>query len=142
MIRDILVDLRQVRPIVDGAVSPAATYGSHVDAVAVGYVSESTAYVMEGGAAPASVIALERERTIGRAEAALGEIKAQTAGICCACRACPTLMSHRRAACQGVARHFDMPMTRRRFRRASARHRPDAMARLALLSQSAGYATI
>ena len=81
--------------------SLAATYGSHVDAVAVGYVSESTAYVMAGGAAPASVFALERERTIGRAEAALGEIKAQAAGICCACRACPTLMSHRRAGARG-----------------------------------------
>jgi hypothetical protein len=49
--------------------------------VAVGYVSESTAYVMAGGAAPASVFALERERTIGRAEAALGEIKAQSRDI-------------------------------------------------------------
>jgi hypothetical protein len=69
--------------------------------VAVGYVSESTADVMEGGAALASVFALERERAIGRAEAALGEIKAQAAGICCACRACPTLMSHCRAAARG-----------------------------------------
>jgi hypothetical protein len=66
-----------------------------IDAVAVGYVSESTAYVMEGGAALASVFELERERAIGCAEAALGvfEIKAKAAGVCYACCACP-LMWH------------------------------------------------
>jgi hypothetical protein len=44
----------------------------------------------------------------------------------------PDVASTRR--CQGVARHFDMPMTRRRFRRASARHRPgrDGAARFAV----------
>src|SRR5689334_22762199 len=74
MIRDILVHLpteRQVRPVVDGAVSLAASHGAHVEAVATGYVSESTAYLMEGGAALATVFELERERAISRAEAAL-----------------------------------------------------------------------
>jgi hypothetical protein len=52
------------------AVSPAATYGSCVEAVAVGHVSESTAYVMEGGGALANVFELEREPAIGRRSSA------------------------------------------------------------------------
>ena len=39
MIKDILVHIpteRQMRPVVDGAVSLAADYGAHLDAVAIG----------------------------------------------------------------------------------------------------------
>lgn len=65
MIKDILVHVpteRPVRSVVDGAVSLVAACCAHVDAVAVGYVSESTAYLMDGGAALASAFEIERER--------------------------------------------------------------------------------
>jgi nucleotide-binding universal stress UspA family protein len=113
MIRDILVHLpteRQVRPIVDGAVSLATTYDSHIDAVAVGYVSESAAYVMEGGAALASVFELERERAVTRAAAALDvfETEAKTAGISYACRALGAFPAEAAAALGAAARLYDL----------------------------------
>jgi len=113
MIKDILVQIpteRQARPVVDGAVSLASTYGAHVDAVAIGYVSESTAYVIEGGAALASVFELERERAMTRAEAALGvfEIAARTAGISYACRADGTFPGEASASLGAAARLYDL----------------------------------
>jgi len=113
MIRDILVHLpteRQLRPVVDGAVSLAASRGAHVDAVAVGYVSESTAYVMEGGAALASVFELERERAMTRAQAALGvfETEAKAAGISYACRANGAFPAEAAASLGTAARLYDL----------------------------------
>lgn len=92
MIKDVLVHIpteRTVRPVVDGSISLAAAFGAHLDAVAVGYISTSTAYVMEGGAAVAAVFELERERAMERAQAALGifEMEAKNAGISYARRA-------------------------------------------------------
>lgn len=86
MIKDILVHLpteRPMRPVVDGSISLAATFGAHVEAVAVGYVATSTAYVVEGGAAVAAVFEMERDRAAARAEAALAvfEGEAKRAGI-------------------------------------------------------------
>jgi hypothetical protein len=69
MIKDVLVHVpteRPVRSVVDGAVSLAAACRAHVDAVAVGYVSESTAYLMDGGAALASEIERERQSAAPR----------------------------------------------------------------------------
>jgi hypothetical protein len=45
----------------------AAPFNAHLDAVAIGYVATSAAYVMEGGAAVAAVFELERERAVVRA---------------------------------------------------------------------------
>ena len=88
MIRDILVLVpteRPGRPVIDASVSLAATFGAHLDAVAAGYISSSTAYVMDGaaGAAVASVFEMEQERATQRAAAALEifETEARNAGI-------------------------------------------------------------
>lgn len=91
MYEDILVHIPTERPmhsVIDGAVSLAAHLNAHLDAVAVGYVATSAAYVMEGGAAVAAVFELERERAVARAEAALAVfgIEAANAGISYACR--------------------------------------------------------
>jgi nucleotide-binding universal stress UspA family protein len=113
MIKDILVQLpteKQVRPVVDGAVSLAASYGAHVDAVAVGYVSERTAYVMEGGAALATVFELERERAMARAETALSvfETEAKNAGISYACHAKGAFPAEASASLGAAARLYDL----------------------------------
>lgn len=88
MIKDILVQIpteRPARPVVDASVSLAATFGAHLDALAAGYVSSSTAYVMDGsaGAAVAAVFEMEQERATQRAAAALDifEAEARNAGI-------------------------------------------------------------
>ena len=88
MIHDILVHVpteRVARPVVDASVSLTAGFGAHLDAVAICYVSASSAYVMDGGAAAivATVFEMERERASQRAAAALEmfEIEARTAGI-------------------------------------------------------------
>ncbi|MGY8668289.1 universal stress protein [Bradyrhizobium sp. UFLA05-109] len=86
MFKDILVHIpteRPMHPVIDGAVSLAAGFNAHLDAVSVGYVATSTAYVMEGGAAVAAVFEMERERAVERAETALTvfETEAGHAGI-------------------------------------------------------------
>ncbi|MGA7808058.1 universal stress protein [Bradyrhizobium sp.] len=113
MIKDVLVHIpteRQMRPVVDGAVSLAAAYGAHLDAVAIGYISESTAYVMDGGAAVVSVIEMERERAKKRAEAALAlfETEARNAGIAYACRADSAFPGEAAASLGTAARVYDL----------------------------------
>ena len=88
MIKDILVHVpteRPVRPVVDASVSLAAAFKAHLDALAVGYISTSTAFVADGGAAAAvaGVFEMERERAAERAAAALAifESGARNAGI-------------------------------------------------------------
>ena len=90
MYKDILVLIpteRPMRAVIDGSISLAARLNAHIDAVAVGYVASSTAYVMEGGAAVAAVFEMERERAVERAEAALAifQAEATNAGISCTC---------------------------------------------------------
>jgi nucleotide-binding universal stress UspA family protein len=68
-----------MRPVIDGSISLAAHLNAHLDAVAVGYVATSAAYVMEGGAAVAAVFEMERERAAERAEAALAVFKSEAA---------------------------------------------------------------
>ncbi|MDE5443002.1 universal stress protein [Bradyrhizobium sp. CSA207] len=90
MYKDILVHIpteRAMRPVIDGSIALAASLHAHLDAVAVGYVATSAAYVMEGGAAVAAVFEMERERAVERAEAALAvfKIEAANAGISHAC---------------------------------------------------------
>ncbi|MBP0110330.1 MULTISPECIES: universal stress protein [Bradyrhizobium] len=82
MYKDILVHIPTERPMrsaIDGSISLAAKLNAHLDAVAVGYVATSAAYVMEGGAAVAAVFELERERAVERAEAALAVFKSEAA---------------------------------------------------------------
>lgn len=113
MISDILVHIpteRPVRPVVDASVSLAATIGAHLDAMAVGYVSTSTAYVMEGGAAVAAVFELEQERAVERAEAALAifETEARNAGISYQCRSSGAVPADAAASIGAASRLYDL----------------------------------
>ena len=113
MIKDVLVHIpteRSLRPVIDGSVSLAAAHGAHLDALAIGYVSTSTAYVMEGGAAVAAVFELERERAVERAEAALGvfETEAKNAGISYTRRALGSIPAEAALAIGTAARLYDL----------------------------------
>jgi len=75
---------RSLRSALDGSVSLAMSCGAHLDAIATAYESVSSApFVAEGGAAVASIMELEYERAMERAEAALRifEIEAKNAEI-------------------------------------------------------------
>ena len=90
MYKDILVHIpteRPMRALIDGSISLAAKLNAHIDAVAIGYITSTAAYVMEGGAAVAAVFEMERERAMERAEAALELFRsgAANAGISYTC---------------------------------------------------------
>jgi nucleotide-binding universal stress UspA family protein len=93
MFRNILVHIpteRPTRPVIDVAVSLTAARRAHLDAIAVGYESMSSAgLVVDGGAAVAAVMEVERERAIERAEAAISvfDTEAKLAGIAYGTRA-------------------------------------------------------
>lgn len=113
MIKDILVHIpteRPMRPVIDGSVSLAASLGAHLDAVSVGYVATSTAYVMEGGAAVAAVFEMERERAVERAGSALAvfECEAKNAGISYACRPLGAIPADAATAVGAMARLYDL----------------------------------
>ena len=80
-----------MRPVIDASISLAASFGAHLDALALGYVSTGTvAYAFHGGAATAVAAYLEREqeRAVERATTALSvfETEARQAGISYECR--------------------------------------------------------
>ncbi len=113
MLKDVLVHVpteRAVRPVIDGSISLAAAFGAHLDAISVGYVSTSTAYVMEGGAAVAAVFEVERENAMERAQAALGvfEMEAKNAGISYDCRPISAIPAEAVASVGAVARLYDL----------------------------------
>src|SRR5262245_31206552 len=88
MIKDILVHIpteRPLRPVIDVSVSLAMTFGAHLDAMAIGYIPASTAYVVNGGAAfaVAATFEVERQRAAQRSAAALAvfDTEARNAGI-------------------------------------------------------------
>lgn len=62
---------RQVRPIVDAAISLAITHAAHLDAISVGYETVNVGLPVDGGAAVTAVFEIERERALARATSAL-----------------------------------------------------------------------
>jgi hypothetical protein len=74
-----------MRPVIDASISLAAAFGAHLDAVAIGHIQTSRAYVVDGTAAPAvaGVFELEQRRAADRAAAgpAVFETEAQDASI-------------------------------------------------------------
>jgi len=113
MIKDILVHIpteRPMRPVIDGSISLAANLNAHLDAVAAGYVATSTAYVMDGGAAVASVFEMERERAVERAETALSvfESEAKNAGISHACHPLAAIPADAIGSLGAMARLYDL----------------------------------
>jgi nucleotide-binding universal stress UspA family protein len=87
MYKSLLVHIpteRSLRPALDGSVSLAVSCGAHLDAIATAYESVgSVPFVAEGGAAVASIMELDYERAMERAEAALHifQIEAKNAEI-------------------------------------------------------------
>lgn len=113
MIKDILVHIpteRAMRPVIDGSISLAASLNAHLDAVSVGYVATSTAYVMEGGAAVAAVFEMERERAMERAATALSifESEAKHAGIAFSCHPIGAIPADAANALGTMARLYDL----------------------------------
>jgi nucleotide-binding universal stress UspA family protein len=113
MYKDILVHIpteRPMRAVIDGSISLAAGLNAHVDAVAVGYVATSSAYVMEGGAAVAAVFEMERERAVERADAALAvfNTEAASAGISYTCQPLGAIPADAASALGEMARLRDL----------------------------------
>ena len=113
MYKDILVHIpteRPMRALIDGSISLAAKLNAHIDAVAIGYVAGTAAYVMEGGAAVAAVFEMERERAMERAEAALELFRsgAANAGISYTCRPLGAIPVDAAASLGEMARLHDL----------------------------------
>jgi nucleotide-binding universal stress UspA family protein len=87
MLKNLLVHLpseRPLQPVVDCAVSLAARFEAHLDAVAIGYEAASLGLVADGGVAvAATMMEMERDRALQRANAAVAtfEPEARRAGI-------------------------------------------------------------
>ena len=97
MIRDILVHIpteHPQRPVVDASVSLAASFGAHLDAIAIGYIWPATGFRPDPDAAAAvgAAFEAERERATERAATALAifETEARNAGIAYASHRPPT----------------------------------------------------
>ena len=115
MIKEILVHIpteRAMRPVVDAAISLGTTFGAHVDALAVGYIPTSTAYVVVGGAAAAvaAVFETEQRRAAERSAAALAVfgMEARNAGISYQCRSIEDLPAEAASALGDAARLYDL----------------------------------
>jgi nucleotide-binding universal stress UspA family protein len=115
MIKDILVHIPTelpVKSVIDGSVSLAKDFGAHLDAVAIGYISTSAAYVVDGGAAAAvaSVFEMEQERAAERAGAALAvfESEARNAGISYATRSIADMPNEAAISICAAARLYDL----------------------------------
>ena len=83
MYKNLLVHIpteRPARPAVDGSISLAMSYGAHLDAIATGFESVNVPFMAEGGAAIASIVQLEYERAMERAEAALAVFETEAKG--------------------------------------------------------------
>jgi len=115
MIKDILVHIpteRPGRPVVDASVSLAATFAAHLDAIALGYIATSTAYVADGGAAAvvATLFEAEQRRAAERSAAALAifETEARNAGISYEARSIDDIPAEAASAIGSAARLYDL----------------------------------
>lgn len=113
MFRNLLVNIpteRSPRPVIDGAISLAATLKARLDAVSVGYETASVPLVAEGGAAVAAIFEIERENALERAQTALGmfESEAKHAGIAYNGRAITALQGEAAAILGATARLYDL----------------------------------
>ena len=115
MIKNILVHIpteRPMRPVIDGSVSLAKDFSAHVDAIAIGYISTSAAYVVNGSAAAAvaAVFEMEQERAAERASAALAvfETEARNAGISYATRSIADMPGEAATSIGITARLYDL----------------------------------
>jgi nucleotide-binding universal stress UspA family protein len=113
MLKNLLVHIpseRPVRPVVDAAISLAATRAAHLDAVSVGYETANIGLAVDGGAAVAAVFEIERERALERANAALAvfETEARNAGISCSLHPLTDLPGEAASTVGALARLHDL----------------------------------
>ena len=115
MIKDILVHIpteRPMRPVVDASISLAAAFGAHLDAVAIGYIRTSTAFVVDGsaGATVAAVFEMERQRAAERAAAAIAifEAEARHANIAYDSKTIEDMPAEAAASIGAAARIYDL----------------------------------
>ena len=114
MLKKLLVHIpseRVARPVIDGAVSLAVSYGAHLHAISVGYESMSVGLPVEaGGAAVAAIFELEQERALKRANAALAifEAEARNAGIAYDFQVLATIPAEAAASISAAARLHDL----------------------------------
>jgi nucleotide-binding universal stress UspA family protein len=113
MYKSLLVHIpteRSPRPAIDGSVSLAMAFGAHLDAVATGYESASVPFVAEGGAAVASIMEVEHERALERAETALRvfEVEAKGAKIGYGTRAVAGTFGELVSSVGTIARLYDL----------------------------------
>jgi len=112
MIKDILVHVpteRSARPVIDASISIAAGFGAHLDAMAVGYVAASAAFV-GAGVAVGAVFEIEREQAVERTAAALAvfEAEARNAGIAYQCLSIEDMPADAAASIGASARLYDL----------------------------------
>lgn len=115
MFRNILVHIpseRPVRPVIDVAIPLTFEYRAHLDAVAVGYKSMSSAGMVVGGgsAAVAAVMGIEQERALERANAAISvfEVEAKLANIAYDTRALAALPADADQTIGALSRIYDL----------------------------------
>jgi nucleotide-binding universal stress UspA family protein len=142
MIKDILVHIptdQPPQPVVDASVSLAAAIGAHLDAVAIGYIPASTAYVVDGSAAVAVAAAfeMERQRAAQRSAAALAifETAAKHGGISHESRSIEDLPAEAASAIGAAAMLYDLAIVPQPE---AAHDRFDKMASIEILFQAGG----
>ena len=114
MLKNLLVHIpseRMIRPVVDGAISLAASRSAHLDAISCGYETVNMGLAVEaGGAAVATAFEVEHESAMARANAALAvfEAEARNAGIAYNLRAIACLPVDAAATVGASARLHDL----------------------------------
>lgn len=113
MYKQLLVHIpteRSPRPAIDGAVSLAMACDAHLDAMATGYEPATFPFIAEGGAAVVSVLEIEQERALARAEAALRvfEVEARSAEIGYSSHALTGTYSELASTVGATARLYDL----------------------------------
>jgi hypothetical protein len=113
MLKNLLVHIpseRQVRPVIDSAISLAVNCSAHLDAVSIGFESANIGLAVDGAAAVAAVFDLERERALARANAAIAvfETEARNAGIAYRCQALTAVPVEAFATLGAMARLYDL----------------------------------
>lgn len=114
MLKNLLVYIpseRPIRPVVDGAISLAASYGAKLDAVSVGFETANLGLVMEtSGAVMDAAFEIERKNALARADRALAvfEEEARHAGIGYNLQAFGCLPAEATALVSTIARLYDL----------------------------------
>ena len=113
MYKNLLVNIpteRSPQPVIDGAISLAARYQAQLDAVSVGHEVPNMPFLVEGGAAVATISRVEHEKALERAHAALSifEAEAKGAGVVYSCRAITELQAEAATILGATARLYDL----------------------------------